>query len=75
MSYILSFSQYFLTLLIGGGAVRTFATVMFPYLSGGDRTIAAAYGISFILATFVVFLIFEWLLRRFGLGKRTDLYG
>lgn len=75
MSYILSFSQYFLTLLIGGGAVRTFATVMFPYLSGGDRTIAAAYGILFILATFIVFLIFEGLLRRFGLGKRTDLYG
>lgn len=74
MSYILSFSQYFLTLLIGGGAVRTFATVMFPYLSGGDRTIASAYGILFILATFAVFLLFEWLLRRFGLSERTDLY-
>ena len=36
---------------------------------------AGAYGILFILATFIVFLIFEWLLRRFGLSKRTDLYG
>ena len=34
MSYIVSFSQYFLTLLIGGGKVKTFAIVMFPYLSG-----------------------------------------
>lgn len=75
MSYILSFSQYFLTLLIGGGSVRTFATVMFPYLSGGDRTIAGAYGILFILATFVVFLIFEWLLKRFGMRDRAALYG
>ena len=75
MSYILSFSQYFLTLLIGGGAVRTFATVMFPYLSGGDRTIAGAYGILFILATLVVFFVFEWLLRRFGMRERAALYG
>ena len=74
MSYIMSFSQYFLTLLIGGGAVRTFATVMFPYLSGGDRTIASAYGILFILATLIVFLIFEALLRRFGLTERKNLF-
>lgn len=74
MSYIMSFSQYFLTLLIGGGAVRTFATVMFPYLSGGDRTIASAYGILFIVATLVVFLIFELLLRRVGLRERRELY-
>ena len=75
MSYIMSFSQYFLTLLIGGGAVRTFATVMFPYLSGGDRTIAAAYGIMFIIATLAVFLVFEWLLKRFGIRESQELYG
>lgn len=28
MSYIVSFSQYFITLLIGGGSVKTFAIVM-----------------------------------------------
>lgn len=70
MSYIISFSQYFLTLLIGGGAVRTFTTVMFPYLSGSDRTIAAAYGLVFIVATFAVFLVFELILARFGYKER-----
>lgn len=32
MAYITSFSQYFLTLLIGGGNVRTFTVIMVPYL-------------------------------------------
>lgn len=75
MAYIMSFSQYFLTLLIGGGAVRTLAVVMFPYLSGGDRTIAAAYGLVFIASTFAVFLFFEWLMRRFGMREDGELYG
>lgn len=65
LSYILSFSQYFLTLLIGGGSVKTFAMVMFPYLAGGDRTIASAYGLVFLVVTFGVFLLFELLIRRF----------
>ena len=75
MSYIMSFSQYFLTLLIGGGTVRTFAVVLFPYLSSGDRTIAGAYGLTFIVITFLVFLFFELLLKRFGLKEERNLYG
>ena len=64
MCYIISFSQYFLTLLVGGGSVRTFALVLFPYLSGGDRTVAGAYGLAFIVITLAVFGIFELLLHR-----------
>ncbi|MEE0846197.1 MAG: ABC transporter permease subunit [Eggerthellaceae bacterium] len=75
MCYIMSFSQYFLTLLIGGGSVRTFAVVLFPYLSSGDRTIAAAYGLTFIVITLAVFLIFELLLKRFGVSEDRNLYG
>ncbi|MCL2826005.1 MAG: ABC transporter permease subunit [Eggerthellaceae bacterium] len=66
LSYILSFSQYFLTLLIGGGTVKTFAVVMFPYLASGDRTIASAYGVVFLVLTFGVFLVFEALIKRFA---------
>lgn len=64
MCYIMSFSQYFLTLLVGGGAVRTFALVLFPYLSGGDRTVAGAYGAVFIAVTLFVFFVFELLLHK-----------
>ena len=64
MSYILSFSQSFLTLLVGSGKVKTLALVMFPYLASGDRTIASAYGVVFIAAPLAVFLLFEVLLRK-----------
>lgn len=74
MCYILSFSQYFLTLLIGGGKVRTFALVLFPYLGGGDRTIAGAYGIVFIAVTLTVFLVFELLIHKLRAVERTAYY-
>ena len=74
MSYILSFSQYFLTLLIGGGMVKTFALEMFPYLTGGDRTIASAYGVVFLVVTFAVFLLVEWALKKFGFRAGQDLF-
>lgn len=74
MAYIVSFSQYFLTLLIGGGAVQTYAVVMFPYFSGGDRTIASAYGLAFIIVTFAVFAIFEVLLKRVGVEEDAELF-
>jgi len=73
MAYILSFSQYFLTLLIGGGNVKTFAMVMFPYLVSGDRTIAAAYGAVFLFVSLVVFVVFELLLKRYT-SKTVDYY-
>lgn len=74
MCYIMSFSQYFLTLLVGGGKVQTFVLVLFPYLSGGDRTIACAYSLVFLVVTFAVFFVFELLLRRFGVREGDDLY-
>lgn len=74
MCYIMSFSQYFLTLLVGGGKVQTFVLVLFPYLSGGDRTIACAYGLVFIVVTFLVFLVFELLLRRFGICEERSMF-
>ena len=73
MTYIISFSQYFLTLLIGGGAVRTFVLDMFPYLASGDRTVASAYGMTFLLVTLAVFAAFEILLRRVY-GKTEQAY-
>lgn len=73
MAYIISFSQYFLTLLIGGGAVRTFVLDMFPYLASGDRTVASAYGMVFLLVTLAVFATFQILLRRMY-GKTEQKY-
>lgn len=65
MAYIISFSQYFLTLLIGGGNVRTFTVIMVPYLQNGDRTLAADYTMLFLLVTATVFLIFRRIVHKF----------
>ncbi len=65
MAYILSFSQYFLTLIIGGGNVKTFAMMMVPYLQSGDRTVASTYSLVFICSTLLVFIILEKAVRKF----------
>ena len=64
MAYITSFSQYFLTLLIGGGNVRTFTVIMVPYLQNGDRTLAAGYTALFVLVTAAVFVVFRGIVRK-----------
>lgn len=74
MSYIVSFSQYFLTLLIGGGQVKTFTLVMVPYLQGGDRNIACIYSMIFLVVTLLVFGIFDWIARRKSRESSAEFY-
>jgi putative spermidine/putrescine transport system permease protein len=55
--YIMSFTQYFITFLIGGGRIVTYAMILFPFVESGDRTMAAALSVVFILSiTFVLFI-------------------
>jgi len=74
MAYIVSFSQYFLTLMIGGGSVKTFAIVMVPFLTGGERNFASVYSLIFLLITIIVFGIFEWLVSRFVNEEEIEYY-
>lgn len=74
MSYIVSFSQYFLTLLIGGGKVKTFAIVMFPYLSGGDRNMASTYSLVFLGITIIIFGIFQFIVSKINKNINADFY-
>jgi putative spermidine/putrescine transport system permease protein len=57
--FIVSFSQYFLTFLIGGGNVITFPMVMLPYIQGGDRVLASSYSLVFLVTTLLVLIIVE----------------
>lgn len=66
MAYIISFSQYFLTLMIGGGSVKTFAVMMVPFIQGGDRTISSAYSLVFVLSTLFVFVAIEAGIKKFA---------
>lgn len=63
--YIASFSQYFITFLIGGGRVVTFAMFLFPFVESGDRTMASALSIGFILSITLVLFITEKIVGNF----------
>ena len=69
MAYIVSFSQYFLTLIVGGGSFQSLAVIMVPFLQNGDRTIASAYSLVFLAASLAVFGAFEWAGGRIGGGR------
>ena len=49
--------------------------MLFPYLAGGDRTVAGAYGLAFILVTLVVFALFELLLHKVRPVREGEFYG
>ncbi|WP_432663052.1 ABC transporter permease subunit [Wukongibacter baidiensis] len=67
--FIVSFSQYFLTFLIGGGRVVTFSMLMFPYIQSGDRMMASAYSIIFIITTLFILLIMEKVIKTYYKGE------
>ena len=63
--FIISWSQYLLTLLIGGGRVLTLPILLFSLASGGDYAITAALALLFI-APAVLFLLVAG--RYFAVG-------
>lgn len=56
--FIISFSQYFITLMIGGGVVKTYATYIFPLILGNDRNFAAKAAFIYIAINIMVYIIF-----------------
>ena len=74
MSFIVSFSQYFLTLMIGGGSVRTFAVVMVPYLTSGERNFASVYSLIFLTIMTIVFGLLEWMVGHFTKEQEVEYY-
>ena len=64
MGFILSYSQYFTTLMVGGGRVKTIALVLVPYIQSGDRALASAYSVAFVGSAMIVFFIFETLIKK-----------
>ena len=74
MAYIVSFSQYFLTLMIGGGSVKTFSIVMVPYLTGGQRNFASVYSLIFLTITIIIFGLFEWIISRFMKEQEVEYF-
>ncbi len=73
MVFVVSYGLYFLTLIIGGGKIETFAVVVIPYISSGDRTVAAIYAFAYILTGFLGFVIFDFIGKRLTKGRENYL--
>jgi len=55
-SFLLSWSQYLSTLIIGGGRVTTLPILLFALMGSGDRPVAAAVSMVFVAPAFVALL-------------------
>lgn len=64
MAYITSFSQYFITLLIGGGKVKTLSILMVPFIAKGDRSLGSAYALVFVISTLSVFVVINKIIEK-----------
>lgn len=63
MGFILSYSQYFTTLMVGGGRVKTIALVLVPYIQSGDRALSSVYSVAFVGSALLVFFLFEGIIH------------
>ena len=63
MGFILSYSQYFTTLMVGGGRVKTIALVLVPYIQSGDRALSSVYSVAFVGSALLVFFVFEGIIH------------
>ena len=64
MGFILSYSQYFTTLMVGGGRVKTIALVLVPYIQSGDRALSSVYSVAFVGSALLVFFLFEGIIHH-----------
>ena len=65
--FLLSWSQYLSTLIIGGGRILTLPILLFSLMNSGDRPVAAAVSLVFILPAFIALLASAHTLGRSGL--------
>lgn len=65
IGFLISFSEYFSTFLIGGGRVMTLAGLMYPFVSNSDTSNGAVLGILFIATNVIVFVVAD----RISKGK------
>ncbi|MEM7538111.1 MAG: ABC transporter permease [Chloroflexota bacterium] len=53
-TFLISWSQYVTTLLIGGGRIITLPMVLFPFITGGNQANAAAISLVFVAPAILV---------------------
>lgn len=66
-AFLLSWSQYLSTLIIGGGQMLTLPVLLFSLMDSGDRPVASAVSIIFVLPAFLALMASAHTLGRAGL--------
>ncbi len=69
MVFMVSFGQYFLTFLIGGGLIKTLPIVMFPYVQQGDRVLSSIYSIVYISTILLITSVIEKTFNKYSYIK------
>jgi putative spermidine/putrescine transport system permease protein len=65
MSFIISFSQYITTFMIGGGRLLTVPLLLVPHVQGGELHVASVYSLVFILTALAALILLQALVRRY----------
>lgn len=71
LSILISLSQYLITFIIGSGQVITLPVLLFPFISGGDPAVAAAYSLLFAGLAIVALLGMDLALKKYYQTKKT----
>jgi putative spermidine/putrescine transport system permease protein len=66
-SFLLSWSQYLSTLIIGGGKLLTLPILLFALMDSGDRPVAAAVSLVFVVPAFFALLASARTIGRRGI--------
>jgi len=66
-SFLLSWSQYLSTLIIGGGKMLTLPIILFALMDSGDRPVAGAVSLIFVIPALLALLASAHSLGRAGL--------
>ena len=56
--FIISFSQYLITIIIGGGVVKTYAMYLLPLILGNDRNYAAKATVIYVFINVFMYMVF-----------------
>ncbi len=69
--FLVSWSQYVLTLMVGGGRVVTLPILLFSFASSGDHTVTAALAVIFVLPAILILAV----TARYLTGRSAALSG
>jgi putative spermidine/putrescine transport system permease protein len=68
-AFVVSWSQYLLTVMIGGAAVQTLPMILFSLMGSGDYAVASAVSIVFILPVLVLLVLTSKFLTTNGVSN------